>query len=53
MYSKGSFKGIYKGLGFRVYIGFRAYIGFKGFGVYPKAPKRVLGSLGEGFGFGG
>ena len=27
--------------------------GFKGFRVYPKAPKRVMGSLGEGFGFGG
>ena len=23
------------------------------FGFYPKAPKRVLGLLGEGFGFGG
>ena len=33
---KGSFKGIYKVLEFRVYIGFRVYIEFKGveFRVY-------------------
>ena len=46
-------EGFERGLGFRVYIGFRAYIGFKGFGVYPEAPKRVLGFLREGLGFGG
>ena len=34
-----------RGLGFRVSV--------SGFGDYPKAPKRVLGFLGEGFGFGG
>ena len=28
-------------------------LGFSGFRVYPKAPNRVLGLLGEGFGFGG